>query len=428
VRGTARDAGALAPTENERNCARSGLFFATLQAFYTRFFADFFFLESIPTAESRCLDGIPTGRATRPSRPRTESTMPSSPLPLAPPARQSGRITQLDGLRAFAVLAVFCQHALKAPLWIGVDLFFVLSGFLITGILLDRKARGLPYFGHFYARRARRILPPYLLLLAVSSLLFGVDWLAHWPWYAFFSTNIGLSLGSIGHDSLNVLWSLAVEEQFYLFWPFVVLACSPRALARVAVGLVIAAPLLRAAATPWFASYWPIYYLTPFRMDLLAAGALLALAQRHDRQLLARFYRPAFALACVALALLAGLHLAYPRFRAANTPLSNATLYSVSLLLCTSLVVIALRGRGLVQRVLTQPALVYLGAVSYTVYLIHLSVLYVVWTLPLNRYLSAALALGITLGYASLSWHAFERRLTRGAPPASLPDAAGTRA
>ncbi len=354
--------------------------------------------------------------------------MPSSPLPSAPPARQSGRIALLDALRAFAVLAVFCQHALKAPLWIGVDLFFVLSGFLITGILLDRKARGLPYFGHFYARRARRILPPYLLLLVVSSLLFGVGWLAHWPWYAFFSTNVGLSLGSIGHDSLNVLWSLAVEEQFYLFWPFVVLACSPRALVRVAVGLVIAAPLLRAAATPWFASFWPIYYLTPFRMDLLAAGALLALAQRRDRQMLARLYRPALALACVALALLAWLHLAYPRFRAANTPLSNATLYSVSLLLCTSLVVIALRGRGRVQRVLTQPALVYLGAVSYTVYLIHLSVLYVVWTLPLNRYLSAALALVLTLAYASLSWHAFERRLTRGALPAALPDAAGTRA
>ncbi|MCA3845215.1 MAG: acyltransferase, partial [Burkholderia sp.] len=176
----------------------------------------------------------------------------SRPADLAPP--QHGRIVQLDGLRAIAVGAVFLQHALKAPLWMGVDLFFVLSGLLITGILLDRKARGQSYFSHFYARRVRRILPPYVLLLVVSTLLFGASWLPHWPWFAFFSTNIGLSLGSIGHDSLNVLWSLAVEEQFYIFWPFVVLWCSERALLWVAAALVVAAPVLRAIATPWFDS------------------------------------------------------------------------------------------------------------------------------------------------------------------------------
>ncbi|AJX68520.1 acyltransferase family protein [Burkholderia pseudomallei] len=338
---------------------------------------------------------------------------------VAPPAH-AGRIVQLDGLRAFAVLAVFFQHALKAPLWIGVDLFFVLSGLLITGILLERKARGESYFGYFYARRVRRIVPPYLLLLVVSSILFGVEWARHWPWYAFFSTNIGLSLGGIGHESLNVLWSLAVEEQFYIFWPFVVLLVPERALARVAAALIVAAPLLRAIATPWFDSFWPIYYLTPFRMDLLAAGALLAVALRRDRRALEPYYGAAIAAACAALAVLAWLHLSFPRFRAANTPLSNATLYSVSLVLCTSIVVIALRGRGLAQRVLTHPALVYVGTVSYTIYLIHLSVLYALWPLHLNRYLTAALAFGVTLAYASASWYGFERRLTRGAPRQAL--------
>ena len=104
----------------------------------------------------------------------TVSTLAAPPSP-----SHSRRILQLDGLRAIAVLAVFAQHALKAPLWMGVDLFFVLSGFLITGILLDRKARGQSYFGYFYARRARRILPPYLLLMVVSSLLFGFGWAKH---------------------------------------------------------------------------------------------------------------------------------------------------------------------------------------------------------------------------------------------------------
>ncbi|SEI46339.1 acyltransferase family protein [Paraburkholderia diazotrophica] len=333
-----------------------------------------------------------------------------------PPASlaHNGRIVQLDGLRAIAVLAVFAQHALKAPLWMGVDLFFVLSGFLITGILLERKTRKQSYFGYFYARRARRILPPWLLLMAVSSLLFGFGWAQHWEWYAFFATNIGDALGQSGHDSLNVLWSLAVEEQFYIFWPFVILLVPERALGYVALALIVLVPALRAVATPWFDSFWPIYYLTPFRMDLLAAGALLAVAVRRDADALQPWKPFAVLGVCASLAVLAWLHLHFPRFRAANSPLSNAGLYSVSLVLCTSIVVIALQSKGIVKRVLCNPLLVYIGTISYTIYLIHLSVLHALWPLHDNRYVTAALALAITLVYASITWFAFERRLIHG--------------
>ncbi len=94
----------------------------------------------------------------------------------------AARISQLDGLRAFAVLAVFGSHAFNIRmLWIGVDLFFVLSGFLITGVLLDLKHVDIKrYFWHFYGRRARRILPPYVMLLAVTSVVFGLKWVHHW--------------------------------------------------------------------------------------------------------------------------------------------------------------------------------------------------------------------------------------------------------
>ena len=149
---------------------------------------------------------------------------------------------------------------------------------------------------------------------------------------------------------------------------------------------------------------------------------------RRDRRALEPFYPLAIVGALVSLAILGWLHLSFPRFRAANTPLSNAALYSISLLLCTSIVVIALRGRGLVQRVLTNPMLVYVGTVSYTVYLIHLSVLYALWPLHLNRFVTAALALAITLAYATVSWYGFERRLTRGPARRALPPAAGTTA
>ena len=339
--------------------------------------------------------------------------MTSVALPAVP--SHTRRIVQIDGLRAIAVLAVFAQHALKAPLWMGVDLFFMLSGFLITGILLERKARGQAYFSYFYARRARRILPPYLLLMAVSSVLFGFGWAKHWEWYAFFATNIGDALGQSGHDSLNVLWSLAVEEQFYIVWPFVILLLPERVLAYVAAALIIAVPVLRAVATPWFDSFWPIYYLTPFRMDLLAAGALLAVAVRRNPAALQPF-RPLAMLGFVAaLAVLAWLHLHFPRFRAANTPLSNAALYSISLVLCTSIVVIALQSKGIVKRLLSNPVLVYIGTISYTIYLVHLSILYALWPLHLNRYLYATVALTLTLAYASFTWFAFERRLIHGA-------------
>jgi peptidoglycan/LPS O-acetylase OafA/YrhL len=333
-----------------------------------------------------------------------------------PTAPASHRIVALDGLRAIAVLAVFSQHALKLPLWLGVDLFFVMSGFLITGILLERKARGQSYFTHFYARRARRILPPYVLLLVLSSILFGLGWLAHWPWFVFFAVNIGQSLGDIGHPSLNVLWSLAVEEQFYLVWPFVVLFTSERALGIIAAAAIVVTPLLRAAATPHLDSFWPIYYLTPFRMDLLCAGALLSVLVRRDSQALARLVKPAVLGVIVGLAILAWLHVSFPRFRAANTPLSNAALYSISLLLCTSMVVLAIESKGLLKRVLCNPVLVYIGTISYTIYLVHLSFLYVLWEhTHLGRASTAALGLAITLAYASVSWFLLERPLIHGA-------------
>src|SRR5262245_32669871 len=116
---------------------------------------------------------------------------------------------------------VFAYHAVKAPLmWGGVDLFFVLSGFLITGILLDLKEEYdvKSYLSAFYFRRLVRIIPPYVGFLVILSALFPVPWHRIWYWYAFFAANIGSGLNAIRIHPLEPLWSLAVEEQFYLIW------------------------------------------------------------------------------------------------------------------------------------------------------------------------------------------------------------------
>ena len=100
---------------------------------------------------------------------------------------KAARIEALDGVRTLAIGAVFLHHAFGLKmLWAGVDLFFVLSGFLITGILIGAKGRGLgSYFGHFYERRARRILPPYLVMLALTSVVVGVGWMRQGYLYLF---------------------------------------------------------------------------------------------------------------------------------------------------------------------------------------------------------------------------------------------------
>jgi peptidoglycan/LPS O-acetylase OafA/YrhL len=319
------------------------------------------------------------------------------------------RIDQLDGIRALAILAVFLHHAFRIRLlWMGVDLFFILSGFLITGILLKHKEQSLGrYFGHFYARRARRILPPYLLLLLVTSLLFGVAWARHWYFYLFLM-NIQV-VGIPQPMALSLLWSLAVEEQFYLVWPFVMYFLSEEAITWVAAAIVLGTPVLRWFCTPLFSDHWPIYVLTPFRMDLLAVGALLALIWRKRPDTIRRFglYGPILSvLAVLVLAILSR----NPAFTTtANTQLSNVWVYELSLFINTGIILWALSGKGV--WILTLAPVRYLGLISYTVYLIHLTAIVLAERFFQQRIATAVIAFALTLLYSSASWFFLEKPL-----------------
>ena len=220
------------------------------------------------------------------------------------PARLPVRMPRLDGLRGIAILLVLFHQLdriggrdLASRLiersfdlgWIGVQLFFVLSGFLISGILLD--SRGRPgAWRDFLARRALRIFPLYygaLVLLLVVLPALGVTppgFREHSLWYWLYLSNWTQPYqgGSLPH-----FWSLAVEEQFYLVWPLVALRCSPNQLLRVCVGVAIAGLLLRIGMVAAAVDREAIYMSSLSRMDALALGgavaAWLRLPGRMDR-------------------------------------------------------------------------------------------------------------------------------------------------
>src|SRR5437870_557283 len=165
------------------------------------------------------------------------------------------RVRALDGLRGIAILMVMLYHQTvmvgstgidrfvgfwTLSGWIGVDLFFVLSGFLITGILSDSKG-ATGYFRNFYARRVLRIFPLYYGVVAFSLLI--LPYIPHWKlenlarikgdelWYWTYLSNFSIAAhAAFRHGILDVSWSLSIEEQFYLMWPLLVLLLSRRSL------------------------------------------------------------------------------------------------------------------------------------------------------------------------------------------------------
>lgn len=290
----------------------------------------------------------------------------------------------------------------------GVDLFFVMSGFLITRILLGLKEKGKGFFGPFYARRARRILPPYLLFIVFSTIVIPVAWKHIWFYYAFFAANVAEMLGVGGGRALAPLWSLAVEEQFYLVWPFVVLLTSRKNLKRICLVGVFALPIIRALATP-YVSFSVIYHMTFFRMDLLMAGSFVGMVWDEDRSKVMSYQRMAGVMTLIVpLAILALARI--PSFRTgANSVLFNGVGYSLALVMFTSVLVYSLSIReGMVFRLLTSGLLTYLGRISYMMYLVHATMIVLVEKLALHGHkglvVESAIALAATVAFASLSW------------------------
>jgi peptidoglycan/LPS O-acetylase OafA/YrhL len=364
---------------------------------------------------------------------------------------QLGRhLPALDGIRGLAILLVFLFHCFRHQNdaavdgflwawtqcgWIGVDLFFVLSGFLITGILLDTRGNSRCLL-HFYARRLLRIFPLYYACLTVVFVL--VPALCEWrfpgsaasagaarlagdqSWYWLYLQNwLHVLRGDLQPVVvLNHFWSLAVEEQFYLVWPFLVCLVPQTRLPAVCAGLCGFALLLRlgchAADVPWIATY----VCTLTRIDSLCMGAFLAAVIRRPGgyQACARLALPGLVLFT---AVTAAVSLFIPVFDF-FTSQSHVLNHSLFALTFGALVLVAASAppRSLAHRLLTLRPLVRMGTYSYAIYIFHFPVFRLVVNWDGIHWVPSAwqpfwicgLTFAITLGLALTSWHLLEKR------------------
>ncbi|MDB4969831.1 MAG: hypothetical protein JWN44_5520 [Myxococcales bacterium] len=303
-----------------------------------------------------------------------------------------GQMPVLDALRGLAIMLVLAHRfnvtpdpeslparvvcALMEGGWVGVQLFFVLSGSLITGILLD--SRGSPsYYRAFFARRVLRIFPLYYVVLAVAFIIVplatgrAVDGHEHQLWLWIYVSNWAAPFGA-GVAAFPHFWSLAVEEQFYLVWPFVVRALSPRGLAILCALLVAAALGCRIALRAEGVNVEAIYQLTVCRVDALAMGAAAAWALRVPRLALAIVARQrAIAVAAVVLFIAGAVATrGYPRTSAATQTFGYTILASGALVVLVLAVLTQARG-GRLATLLAPAPLRSLGKYSYAMYIFH---------------------------------------------------------
>jgi peptidoglycan/LPS O-acetylase OafA/YrhL len=371
---------------------------------------------------------------------------------------QSGhlRIPVLDGVRGLAILMVVADHSTALPPtsarllhavghwgYTGVDLFFVLSGFLITGILYEAKG-GRGYFKNFYARRVLRIFPVYYACLVFGLIVFPLlgSATAYWlgPMYSggttwtFWVYLANFTIGQTGnvrmHGMLDAAWSLAIEEQFYIVWPLLVLLLSRTRLMRLCMVLMVAALIVRVFMVYQLHSNWLSVYTNTFcRMDCLAAGALVSLAIRGPKGP-AVLWKPAlwvFGVSALAVLFVIRAH-GWKVFWDGGIGQTGG--YSFVVLLYGSGMVLLLNAgpRSVHHRVFAGGFLRLFGRYSYAMYLFHMSPVFLMarffchplgagewelnaiagsYVLALVLFYGASVAL--TLCAALVSWNVLER-------------------
>jgi len=295
-------------------------------------------------------------------------------------------VPALDGVRGTAILAVFAFHMFNWSIvphstlmrvfyncvrigWIGVDLFFVLSGFLITGNLI-RSRNSQNYYQVFYFHRLLRIFPLYYLVVSLVMFLGPEHYkFSDQIWFWLNLSNIPTAFNPLLILPLAHIWSLAVEEQFYAFWPPIVRRFELKTVAIVCLCLIVGLFVLRnLPVTMELHRRYPeaVYRLTPFRIDTLCGGALLAVVvNQYPEFLQHRWKMRGLFLFSALVFIVTGI---------GHMPGSHAIIrlgYTSMIVAFTSLIALCLSRDGLTRRVFSNSFLRRMGSYSYCFYLIH---------------------------------------------------------
>ena len=353
---------------------------------------------------------------------------------------RKGYIKEFDGLRGLAAVAVVAGHAAPVGHWVrdtncaflAVRFFFVLSGFLITGILMDQVAKSPSLWRSmtaFYVRRALRIFPPYYLFLLVF-LAAGNDFVYRSiGWSLTYTTNLYFAYFGNARAPISHFWTLAVEEQFYLVWPVILLFLFGkhwRALIVFAC-LIVSAVVFRELAAGFSASRPQILYPPIASLDSLLMGAAAAYFARCEHPTGEKIVR---------LLHLGGLFIFLPLLVIlkvtevwSGNPVINDVTYGQLLIAFASVGIVlqfsledhaTLKDRiPMIGRLLNQPMLSYLGTISYGIYIYHFPfdrmfyerVLVKSYGFPDDFWLHFFVVMTLTIVTASLSWHLVEKRL-----------------
>jgi peptidoglycan/LPS O-acetylase OafA/YrhL len=362
----------------------------------------------------------------------------------------------LDGLRGLAILMVMILHfggatersmsganlwfsRLTGAGWCGVDLFFVLSGFLITGILFDAKGTGNA-LRNFYARRVLRIFPLYYGTLLVLFVLLplvargattpGLDKVAHqqgWLWLYvsnFASVYIGDKTFTAGLVQSGHFWSLAIEEQFYLVWPLLVLTLQRRTLINVCAAVIIGVLGLRLGLVAQ--GFERIYFFTPARLDGLMAGAMLSLILRGGTRVeaLVPTGRNLFLACGAALAAIWAIR----GLDSYDWPISTVGFTLLAGFFAASIIlVLAAPQPSLRTRIFHGNFLRFFGKYSYGLYVFHCALeptfrhffsVNILIDRVFHHYWPARIAymsvsIGLSIAAAMLSWHLYEKQFLK---------------
>lgn len=363
-----------------------------------------------------------------------------------------GHIPVLDGIRGLAILMVILHHATvwdpqsNLGEWLvkaihmggyGVDLFFLLSGFLITGILLDSKEQ-LHFFRNFYCRRALRIFPLYYCFL--TAILFILPYFVpflmespydfaslqqHWAWYYFYLSNFFVAQKeSFSHGGLDITWALAIEKQFYLVWPLMIYFFDRLKILKWSIAIVISSLLIRCLM--WWSGASPIqiYVVTFSRLDSIGLGSFLSVLLRMQpptKQIIRAVTNPMLLL--ISFLILTGLFAG--GFLDFHSAFLNTLGYLCFAVFFTQLLGVTLSDKdsGIFQTIFRQRFLITAGKYSYAMYLFHLPICAILrllapsipWVrdLPTNtlgwQLFFYTAVIGCTLSASFVSWHLLEK-------------------